>query len=592
MESALRLLILALDGADPHFIERNRDDLANISMLIQEGTWGCVAGPPFSYDRWFSYYSGLTPEQHGMEALRVSTTGRVTLRDANVQNFLWDYAANAGLRFGMLGGLGCEPPRTDAGFWVNFYFDQFYPEQAGSFCTNLWTPIFPYPVCDEIATKPWKDVNPEAIIASLERYDWNQLIAWAAQRQARQRDMLDALMARWPVDVLWYYGFELDWSQHIAAHRPDVLVPCYQIIDQTLGHLLEKYRPDNVLVVSDHGLIPIGTDMPYPNLKVLPGVGACLPLEDRQAVWTGEHYALSFYVFSGPGVEKNKREDIDFMQIFPLIMKGMGVLSGTVTPEALPAGVPQPPLDDADIWEIRAPLYSRLQWVEREDLLNFMISHCQACEKDRVLDLGTGTGIVAAALASKAGCVIGIDKEPAMLEQAKTAWPQVEFRQMDIQKLDLPDQYVDLVTARMVLHHVNDIARALSEARRVLTAGGRIVLCEGIPPSESVLERYKQIFALKEPGRHIFTEALLLQLLDEAGFTDLKAYSCLIPQISLKNWLSGSGLSQEVCDRIEELHRSADRNFWETYNMKESGDDLLMDWKFAVVTASRGLHQV
>lgn len=588
MESALRLLILALDGADPHFIEQNREKLTNFSTIMQEGTWGCVAGPPFSYDRWFSYYTGLSPEQHGMEALRVSTAGRVTLKDANAQNFLWDYAAKAGLRFGMLGGLGCEPPVENSGFWVNFYFDQFYPEQAEAFCTNLWTPIFPYPICDEIATKPWQAVAPEAIIASLEQYDWNLLIEWAAQRQERQRNMLDALIGHWPVEVLWYYGFELDWSQHIAAHRQDTLLQCYQVIDQTLGHLLEKYRPDNILVISDHGLKPIGAEIPYPNLKVLPGLGACLPLEDRQTVWMGEHYAQSFYAFSGTGVEKNKREDIDFMQIFPLIMKGMGILPGRVTPEKLAADVTQPLFEDTDIWEVRAPLYRQLQWVERKDLLNFMISHCHVCEKDRVLDLGTGTGIVAAALVSQASCVIGIDKEPAMLEQAKAACPQVEFRQMDIQKLDLPDRYVDLITARMVLHHVDDIARALSEARRVLTAGGRIVLCEGIPPSESVVDRYKQIFALKEPGRHIFTENLLLRLLEEAGFTGLQAYSCVMPQVSLKNWLAGSGLSNEVCSRIEELHRAADLNFWETYNMKEDGDDLLMDWKFAVVTAIRG----
>ncbi len=561
MANKLKLLVLALDGATPRFIDSHRSELPHFNALMNEGVSGIVAGPPFSCDRWFTYYTGARPEQHGLEAMRLSIAGRVTLTSSKVQKFLWDYVTDAGLRFGMLGGLGCEPPGKVEGFWVNFYYDVCYPGKAQQLCSNLWVPVAPYPICEEMGTTPWEKVSPETVVKTLRQYDWKILLAWAKQRQLRQQGMLDNLMANWPVDVLWYYAFELDWCQHLAAHRSDILLECYQSIDQTLGYLRAKYQPHTTLIVSDHGVTPIGPDIPYPGLKVLPGIGACLPLKDKKTFWTGEHHADSFYALSGPGVPKGISMNIDFTQVFPLILDRLGIplfpgLAGK--PPALSPAFARGEHAAHNLWKVRAPLYSQLQ-----------------------------CGAVACTLSSQAGYVLGVDSEPAMLEQASSTCRNVEFRLMDVQRLDLPDSSFDLVTARMVLHHVADVSLALSEASRVLTKGGRIVICEGVPPSPLVLKQYIKIFALKEPGRNIFTEEKLVELLSQAGFGNICLHSYIIPQVSMKNWLSASGLPAEVCLKIAELHRNADSDFWEIYNMKEVGDDLLMDWKFVVATGIR-----
>lgn len=333
MASALKLLVLALDGATPGFIEKHRAKLPHLHALMQKGTWGVVAGPPFSFDRWFTYYTGLTPEQHGMEALRHSEAGRAGLTQSKAKEFLWDYVTRAGLRFGMLGGLGCEPPAPVDGFWVNFYYDAFHPAEAAECCTNLWLPVAPFAVCEEMADKPWSQVSPQTVLDTLTHYDWNKVTSWVAQRQQRQRGMLDQLAARWPVDVLWYYVFELDWTQHLAVHRPDTLLEAYRLIDETLGYLQAKYRPTATLVISDHGLKPLAPEHPHPQVKPLPGVGACIPLEDWKTVWTGEHDADAFYAFAGPGIPAGIRKDIDFLQIFPLLLNSLGI--------ALPPGLPR-----------------------------------------------------------------------------------------------------------------------------------------------------------------------------------------------------------------------------------------------------------
>lgn len=97
------------------------------------------------------------------------------------------------------------------------------------------------------------------------------------------------------------------------------------------------------------------------------------------------------------------------------------------------------------------------------------------------LDIATGTGHTALALAPHVTRVIGIDLTPEMLaeaEQLRAARDiaNVTFRPGDVHHLPFGDASFDLVTCRRAAHHFADIARALREIRRVLRPGGRVVI--------------------------------------------------------------------------------------------------------------------
>ncbi|MBD0330230.1 MAG: methyltransferase domain-containing protein [Thermoleophilia bacterium] len=95
----------------------------------------------------------------------------------------------------------------------------------------------------------------------------------------------------------------------------------------------------------------------------------------------------------------------------------------------------------------------------------------------RVLDVGCGTGRLAAALAERyAAKVWGVDPSPGMLEVARGRVPRgVGLKLARAEELPFTDGWFERVTMTLVYHHV-DPARALPEIRRVLSPRGRLAL--------------------------------------------------------------------------------------------------------------------
>jgi ubiquinone/menaquinone biosynthesis C-methylase UbiE len=93
-----------------------------------------------------------------------------------------------------------------------------------------------------------------------------------------------------------------------------------------------------------------------------------------------------------------------------------------------------------------------------------------------VVDVGCGTGRAVAELADHAAHAIGVDLDPAMLAAARSRFPGIDVRAADAAELPLSDGQAQGYRADKVYHMLPDPHAALSEARRVLVPGGRIVL--------------------------------------------------------------------------------------------------------------------
>lgn len=171
-----------------------------------------------------------------------------------------------------------------------------------------------------------------------------------------------------------------------------------------------------------------------------------------------------------------------------------------------------------DLWE-RLP--AELEPPSFERRLAFLRGSVRA--GDRALDVGSGTGDFTAALADAGAVPIGVEVAQNALERARARHPDEDFRLVPIDgPLPFDDGSFELVWASEVIEHVTDTGRWLSEVRRVLVPGGRLVVTT---PSHGRLrvvlggiERFSEPLG---DHLHLYTRRSLRTLLDEFGFAQI-----------------------------------------------------------------------
>ena len=139
-----------------------------------------------------------------------------------------------------------------------------------------------------------------------------------------------------------------------------------------------------------------------------------------------------------------------------------------------------------------------------------------------VADLGCGTGQFAEAVAPFVARVIAVDESAAMLRAAKSRLhgaDNAEVRQGTLEALPIDGHSVDLAVMSLVLPYVADPVPALAEARRVLRAGGRLLIIDMCAHEH---DEYRQTMGHVWLG---FDAAQVEQWAIEAGYSTARVHA-------------------------------------------------------------------
>ena len=184
-------------------------------------------------------------------------------------------------------------------------------------------------------------------------------------------------------------------------------------------------------------------------------------------------------------------------------------------------------------WERSAAVYEGVVAPALSEAHRAVVARAGDLAGRDVLDVGCGTGRVAALAAERGARVTAVDVSPAMVAVARRAPELASARVevMDAQYLALPDAAFDAAVASFSLMFCPEPDRAAAEVRRVLRPGGRLAGAVWCPAEECEHTAVSTVALAAAGGAHppgvptgqsLAEPGLVAELLAGAGFRDVR----------------------------------------------------------------------
>ncbi|MBW2267752.1 MAG: methyltransferase domain-containing protein [Deltaproteobacteria bacterium] len=206
--------------------------------------------------------------------------------------------------------------------------------------------------------------------------------------------------------------------------------------------------------------------------------------------------------------------------------------------------------------------------------LDAMLAAALCDGRERVLDVGTGTGHTALAFAPFVAEVVGVDFTPAMLQEARRLAAErgvanVRFDEGDAMALPYAADSFDLVTCRVCAHHFADPAKAVLEVARVLRPGGRFLLVDSVAPEDPAQDTFFNTIELLRDRCHVRNHRISewCSMLLAAGFVAEHLDTYAVP-LDFEDWVERIGTPEVERAALRALFRGATRAVTEYFALR------------------------
>ncbi|WP_010283181.1 class I SAM-dependent methyltransferase [Bacillus timonensis] len=198
--------------------------------------------------------------------------------------------------------------------------------------------------------------------------------------------------------------------------------------------------------------------------------------------------------------------------------------------------------------------------------LQTLIAMADATGTEIALDIATGGGHTANALAPRVGKVTALDLTPEMLAVAEkfikgNGHENIEFVEGDAENLPFSDKLFDIVSCRIAPHHFPNIKSFVSEVSRVLKTGGQFLLDDNVAPENKEFDEFYNTVEKKRDYSHFraWTKTEWFQMLEDEGFEIQELYR-FDKTFDFESWCDRMHVSaQEKSELNEYMVNSSDK---------------------------------
>ena len=278
----LKALIVGADGVCPDYIFEHPERYPNLTKLCKTGASASYSayvqkGYQSSYlseMNWASIYTGLPPWEH-----HITVKAGVGCRMPSIGQFnglapFWEQMNLNGLRVGLWAADCCADPTAINGYVIASRYTMLEtPAPIRTAPRTLQTCEKDRPLLELLPGEPPPRLYPRTL--EQQGYTFAQLrqdpeLAWRAIEAYHFQDALDNFRAELeyfyqaictvqrqnPVDVLYFYTPTTDLIGHCTMYCDGcgTLTKAYQLLDEYVGKWMDALQPENVIVLSDHGM--------------------------------------------------------------------------------------------------------------------------------------------------------------------------------------------------------------------------------------------------------------------------------------------------------------------------------------------------
>ncbi len=236
----------------------------------------------------------------------------------------------------------------------------------------------------------------------------------------------------------------------------------------------------------------------------------------------------------------------------------------------------------------RSKLYNQSSnWVHDQELITTIFNQAKIKGDEVVLDVATGTGLVAKEFKGKVKKIIGLDISSDMTEQAMNNVDQLIINSVET-PIPLDKNSVDVVICRQGLQFVN-LDHALVEIAEVLKPQGRVVFTHLAAYNVNDRADSFKIQALRNPARvNFFAPGDLESSLERNGYRVLDVIHYRSRE-SVSKWINHGASTEAERDAIYEAYKNAGAEFKRMHQIEFTKDDIIDTMLFLIVVAEKKL---